>query len=290
MLLLSEAPTWQHKPSGSAKPGGDTHWLCPTTAKGRRQVVFLPLERGRNLELLSEVSHVCREGGWEHRKTVSQFEGKDSDRTRCFGHRSTCMWQDGRSLNKELHHKDASVHVKCMRACMLALWDPMDYHPPGSSVHEILQARILEWVAMILQGIFPTRGLSPHILRLQHWQAGSLPLVPRGKAHKTAGKCHSPRAPNRQWWQKHLDSLKALGDLPTRSLEKLVTAAGLNGKSVLKLLQGLISTLSLRKTQDVTIHGPETNRVLSHGWSLPLGLYKRGRSWKLRNAAAWGSW
>ena len=127
MLLLSEAPTWQHKPSGSAKPGGDTHWLCPTTAKGLRQVVFLPLERGRNLEVLSEVSHVCHEGGWEHRKTVSQFEGKDSDRTRCFGHRSTCMWQDGRSLNKELHHKDASVHVKCMRACMLALWDPMDY-------------------------------------------------------------------------------------------------------------------------------------------------------------------
>jgi len=24
----------------------------------------------------------------------------------------------------------------------------MDYNPPGFSVHEILQARILEWVAM----------------------------------------------------------------------------------------------------------------------------------------------
>ena len=30
----------------------------------------------------------------------------------------------------------------------LTLWDPMDCSPPGSSVHEILQARILEWVAM----------------------------------------------------------------------------------------------------------------------------------------------
>ena len=29
----------------------------------------------------------------------------------------------------------------------LTLCDPMDYSPPGSSVHEILQARILEWVA-----------------------------------------------------------------------------------------------------------------------------------------------
>ena len=29
------------------------------------------------------------------------------------------------------------------------LGDPMDYSPPGSSVHGILQARILEWVAML---------------------------------------------------------------------------------------------------------------------------------------------
>ena len=29
----------------------------------------------------------------------------------------------------------------------------MDYSPPGSSVHGLLQARILEWV----QGIFPTQ-------------------------------------------------------------------------------------------------------------------------------------
>ena len=28
------------------------------------------------------------------------------------------------------------------------LSDPMDCSPPGSSVHRILQARILEWVAM----------------------------------------------------------------------------------------------------------------------------------------------
>ena len=30
----------------------------------------------------------------------------------------------------------------------LTLWDPMDYSPPGSSVHGILQERILEQVAM----------------------------------------------------------------------------------------------------------------------------------------------
>ena len=38
----------------------------------------------------------------------------------------------------------------CMRAQLLSrvwLWDPTDCSPPGSSVHGILQARILEWVA-----------------------------------------------------------------------------------------------------------------------------------------------
>ena len=37
------------------------------------------------------------------------------------------------------------------------LWDPMDCSPRSSSIHGILQARILEWVAL-LQGIFPTQG------------------------------------------------------------------------------------------------------------------------------------
>ena len=35
--------------------------------------------------------------------------------------------------------------AKSLQLC-LNLWDPMDCSPPGSSVHEILQARILEWV------------------------------------------------------------------------------------------------------------------------------------------------
>ena len=30
----------------------------------------------------------------------------------------------------------------------LTLSDPMDYSPPGSSVHGILHARIMEWVAI----------------------------------------------------------------------------------------------------------------------------------------------
>ena len=48
------------------------------------------------------------------------------------------------------------VHAKALQLC-LSLCDPMDCNLLGSSVHEILQARILGWVAMPLQGIFLTR-------------------------------------------------------------------------------------------------------------------------------------
>ena len=41
----------------------------------------------------------------------------------------------------------------------------MDCSPPGSSVHEIFQAKILEWVAISFsRGIFPTQGLNPGLL------------------------------------------------------------------------------------------------------------------------------
>ena len=41
----------------------------------------------------------------------------------------------------------------------------MDCSPPGSSVHRILQARILEWVTIpFSQGIFSTQGSNPGLL------------------------------------------------------------------------------------------------------------------------------
>ena len=39
------------------------------------------------------------------------------------------------------------IHAELLQSCP-TLCDPMDCSPPGSSVHGILQARILEWVAM----------------------------------------------------------------------------------------------------------------------------------------------
>ena len=41
----------------------------------------------------------------------------------------------------------AAGAAKSLQSC-LTLWDPIDGSPPGSSVHRILKARILEWVAI----------------------------------------------------------------------------------------------------------------------------------------------
>ena len=43
-----------------------------------------------------------------------------------------------------------SLPIVCMLSCFGHVWlcNPMGRSPPGSSVHGILQARILEWVAM----------------------------------------------------------------------------------------------------------------------------------------------
>ena len=50
------------------------------------------------------------------------------------------------------------IRAKLLQSC-LTLWGPMDCCLPGSSVHGILQARILKWVAMSSsRGSFPPRG------------------------------------------------------------------------------------------------------------------------------------
>ena len=50
----------------------------------------------------------------------------------------------------------------------------------------ILQASILEWVAMPFpQGIFPTQESNLCLLCLLDWLAGSLPLAPHGKPQQS---------------------------------------------------------------------------------------------------------
>ena len=56
--------------------------------------------------------------------------------------------------------------------------EPMDCSLPGSSVHGILQARILKWVSMPSLGDLPHPGIEPRSPALQ---VDSLPSEPPGK-------------------------------------------------------------------------------------------------------------
>ena len=59
----------------------------------------------------------------------------------------------------------------CSLSCVWFIWDLVNCSLPGSSVHRISQARILECVAISF-----SRGLNPHLL---HWP-DSLPLSHQG--------------------------------------------------------------------------------------------------------------
>ena len=69
------------------------------------------------------------------------------------------------------------VKVLFAQLC-LTLCNPMDCSWPGSPVHGVLQARMLEWVAIPFSGDLPNPGVEPRSPALQ---ADSLPSEPPGK-------------------------------------------------------------------------------------------------------------
>ena len=72
------------------------------------------------------------------------------------------LWTD-KSKVKVINLMFVNILV-CAQSCP-TLWNPMDCSPPGSSVHEISQAGILEvGCHFLLKGIFPTQGPNPHFL------------------------------------------------------------------------------------------------------------------------------
>ena len=64
----------------------------------------------------------------------------------------------------------------------------MDYSPPGSSVHRISQARILEWVAIAFSRGSSNPGTEP---MSPAWQVDSLPLSHLGISKCKIEKCYS---------------------------------------------------------------------------------------------------
>ena len=81
-------------------------------------------------------------------------------------------WQAGSLPLSNLKCKRERWLLSCVR-----LFHSMDYNPVGSSVYGIIQARILEWVAISYSRGSSWPSVQIHIfLYLLHWQAGSLPL------------------------------------------------------------------------------------------------------------------
>ena len=56
------------------------------------------------------------------------------------------------------------MHAKLLQLCS-TLCDPVDCSPPGSSLHGILQARILEWLPWPPPGDLPNPGIDPVSLK-----------------------------------------------------------------------------------------------------------------------------
>ena len=78
-----------------------------------------------------------------------------------------------------------AVYKACMRAKSLqscpTLCYPVDCSPSGFSVQDSPGKNTRVGCHTPLQGIFQAQGLNLHLLRLLHWQVGSLPLASPGK-------------------------------------------------------------------------------------------------------------
>ena len=71
------------------------------------------------------------------------------------------------TLLEEFSHRLFPVHVCKVTQSCLALCDPMDCSPPGSSIHGILQARILELLCPP-PGKLPNPGTEPTSLNVSY--------------------------------------------------------------------------------------------------------------------------
>ena len=57
-------------------------------------------------------------------------------------------------------NNNVCMYAKSLQSCP-TVWDTIDWSLPGSSVHGILQARILEQVGVSISGDLPNSGIKP---------------------------------------------------------------------------------------------------------------------------------
>ena len=140
--LWSRPHNWEGCDSRGAKR---RHCPTPSAGTGHQNVSRTPYQG-------DDAQHTLR-------KDVAGISTRNSSSTKNIGH-PTQEWM-------------YSVPQSCLILC-----NPMDCSLPGSSVHGILQARILEWAAIPFSRDLSDPGIEPGSLTLQ---ADSLASKPPGK-------------------------------------------------------------------------------------------------------------
>ena len=114
---------------------------------------------------------------------------EDKQTSRVQHHEFTVSWTHKQSGRCTRHYSRSDrkraqvmqcVHAKLFQSCP-TLCDPMDCRPPGSCPWDSPGKNTGVGCLALLQGIFPIQGLNLHLLRLLHWQVGSLLLPSPGK-------------------------------------------------------------------------------------------------------------
>lgn len=88
------------------------------------------------------------------------------------------MWLPGQAVQGSGFSSDLHMHAKSLLSCP-TLCDSMGYSPPVSSAQKDSPGKNTRvGCYCLLQGSFPTQGLTPSLLHLLHCPADSLSLPP----------------------------------------------------------------------------------------------------------------
>ena len=144
-------------PMDCSPPGSSIHGIFQA-----RVLEWGAIDDNRGFDRMEEQREGERAAGWrreqEKKETFVSFVPTVSHlyHSWCFGNIHLFN-----SQTKNLGEVELSLLCVCAKLLHLCptLCDPMDCSPPGSSVHGILQAGILEWIAMPLPGDLPDPGI-----------------------------------------------------------------------------------------------------------------------------------
>ena len=128
---------------------------------------------------------------WEQLRHGNE-EGTSEERWSKAMHLSPKQGILGHLMESIYNNMRAHALSRFSRVQLPTLCDPVDCGPPGSSVHADSPGKNTgAGCHALLQGIFPTQGSNPRLLRLLNWQVDSLSLVPPGKPYKNVNGAYS---------------------------------------------------------------------------------------------------